>query len=369
MVDSSITPRARIDAAQIMRAVAALLVVLLHAEHEIGELARRAAPIIVPFNLGIGVDIFFVISGFIMVVSTQGAGQSAAAAGQFLLKRAIRILPLYWLFTVAMIAAMLILPRAFSNASLDPRHIALSFLLLPHEHPAAHTLEPALRVGWTLIYEMFFYALFALSLLAPRRIGLVGVVAALVGLTVGGMVLKLDGLAGFYTSSIILEFVYGIGLALLWSAKGRPGFGLAVSLFAAAAGAYFLFQMTPWVHGVRGLAAGVPAVLLVAAALATPAKAMSRGVGPLLQRVGDSSYSLYLSHIFTIGAIKVVASRLAPLEPWPLFVCALLSVAVAAAVGHAVHLTIERPMLRWLQRTLVPRRPSPAAALAEAAAP
>ena len=108
---------------------------------------------------------FFVISGFIMVyVSRNFSGPGGAA--DFAIRRVIRVVPLYWLFTGVFVALLLFWPSIFSTLKLSARHTAESFLFIPTVNNVGD-YYPVLGVGWTLNYEMYFYAIFAVLLLVP----------------------------------------------------------------------------------------------------------------------------------------------------------------------------------------------------------
>lgn len=205
-----------------MRAVAALAVVAFHAST---CLAPYDNPTLEALFRGgaFGVDLFFAISGFIMVTI---ALERPTAPGEFLIRRLIRVGPLYWIATVAVVlaAAQALIPPI----TVTPGLLAKSLLFIPYfspDHPGS--IYPLLVPGWTLAYEMFFYLLFALVLSVSRRpdrlILLLG--SALVGLFLAGLILAPQGaIAWTYTSPLLLEFLGGALVALAW----RRGCGCLV---------------------------------------------------------------------------------------------------------------------------------------------
>ena len=187
---------------QYLRGFAAMMVVLFHALHETAGLGLGSATVHI---LEAGVDIFFVISGFIMYYTTRrGMGTL-----EFYRHRIIRIVPLYWLITSFVVVLMLVAPRLLQSSKFDLAHVLASYAFIPWPHPIhPGVMEPALAPGWTLNFEMAFYLLFGLSLLIPRRV---------VGLTI--MMLVLVAVAAsralgppeqsawsFYASGLVLEF-------------------------------------------------------------------------------------------------------------------------------------------------------------------
>lgn len=108
---------------------------------------------------------FFVISGFIMWTTTTH--KKASPAG-FFKARLFRVFPLYWIFTCVLLVSIFAVPSAFLNQrSLDVSFLIKSFFLVPTYNPDVGDITPLYTVGWTLVYEMFFYVIFALSLFVP----------------------------------------------------------------------------------------------------------------------------------------------------------------------------------------------------------
>ena len=147
---------------QALRAIAASLVLIAHlGQEEADAFAAGLAPAWTLAGVS-GVDLFFVISGFVMVYVTRGTTHGAPAiAGRFLYSRAARIYPPYWLFTALAIAGYFIFDGL--SRSLGELDLVRDILLIPGEEP------PVLLVGWTLIHEMYFYIVFTGLLLLPRR--------------------------------------------------------------------------------------------------------------------------------------------------------------------------------------------------------
>src|SRR5665213_2734258 len=148
---------------QALRAIAALLVVLLHAFETWGERVDPAAPGVNWENGAAGVDIFFIISGFVMVISSRRLMAQAGGWLIFLRHRVVRIVPLYWLLTTLKVLAVAVLGGVVLRTSLDFGFVAGSYLFLPVTDSAGH-FRPVLPVGWTLTYEFLFYLLFAAAL-------------------------------------------------------------------------------------------------------------------------------------------------------------------------------------------------------------
>jgi peptidoglycan/LPS O-acetylase OafA/YrhL len=197
---------------------------------------------------------------------------------------------------------------------------------------------------------MFFYLLFSFALLLPVRGGLVALVALFLALVAVNPLIGVDWVQlKFWSDPIILEFLFGVGLAALF----RRGIVLSgrAAIVAILAGAIGLFIAPLWpVAGsaLRPLTEGVPAALLVAAAASLSGGTPSP-IGRLLVLGGDASYALYLSHPFSINLVVLVWQKLHLAAPWWF---ALSAIAAALLVSVAVHLALERPLTRWLHRRL-----------------
>ena len=201
---------------QVARGVAANLVVFSHLFFV--ESKYTVGGVLPPFTLyGIsGVDLFFVLSGFIMVAV---AGRDIGPI-EFLWRRATRIYPTYWLVSLAVLAVAIVAPTIVNSSIQVPISLWRSFLLIPDR-----TL-PLLAVGWTLVHEMYFYLVFAiiLALRIPILAGLIGwgvivlvIVATFPDQIANSPVLRLA------TSPLTAEFMMGAAVGLLWRKRHMPG--------------------------------------------------------------------------------------------------------------------------------------------------
>lgn len=340
-------PRGTFLTIQYLRAIAALMVVIHH--------ARNIAPgIDVHWHYGAfawGVDIFFVISGFIMGVA--GTGDRPRA---FITKRAIRIIPLYW---IATLAAVLWWERSgVVSMSRDlVGSIVKSLLFIPHwsvKDPGQ--LTPYLVPGWTLDFEMFFYVLFFVGLLARRPLAVTATVLPM--LVLAGIVFDPQGALGLtYTSPLLLEFLLGHLLAVAY--MRRPtGVALWPLLPIGFAGLLSCWALPD--NGLQMACRIVCATAVVAGALAIEGRAPYWSFGKLL---GDASYSIYLTHTIIATEIAYRITLHLPLSGVPqMAVLVVLSLATSIAIGVATYRWVELPILRRLRSRLLPKKPVPVAA-------
>ncbi|NEU14463.1 acyltransferase [Methylobacterium sp. BTF04] len=314
---------------QALRAIAALLVVGHHlSDHRfVGGAA--------------GVDVFFVISGFIM-----GTIDRKVSPGLFLAKRLIRIVPLYWATTLALCAGAT--AGLFARFTFDAPSLLKSLLFIPYVN-ATGNIWPLLIPGWTLNAEMLFYVLFAVSLWfkSPRFIAS----TAIVSIVFLGVVYSPESPPlHFWTMSTLLEFIAGLALAGLI----RPvGLYCGLSLIAVAAAAFVAVEIG-WHYSetLRPLAWGGPAALIVCGALAIERAGCwpKRALIPI-EKIGDASYSLYLTHGFVVALLhrKLGVTILTGVLAVP------LCVAIAIITYHG----FEQPIGATLSRLVNRSKPRP----------
>ncbi|SFO93722.1 acyltransferase family protein [Tranquillimonas alkanivorans] len=330
----------RLPGLQALRAAAALMVLIGHAmaeaAHYIGPLPGSGLP------WTRGVDLFFVISGFVIALSAARVPPDPAGAVDFLRRRALRVVPLYYVFTTLMVAVLLAMPSGVKDTPLDSAQIVHSYLFLPYERPDGR-IAPVLSLGWTLNYEVGFYAVVAAALLLRRGLGLV--LAVLSALVVAGLAWepRQPG-AVFWTNPIVFEFLFGMALARVWRAGVRlPAPGLAAG--GLAAGVVLLVALHETALP-RVVAAGGPAALIVAAVtLCRPPPLPGLALG-------EASYALYLSHRFVLRALTLLLLPVLPAGSGAAVVYTASAVAASVVIALLVHRHLERPLMRALGQPL-----------------
>jgi peptidoglycan/LPS O-acetylase OafA/YrhL len=333
---------------QYARALAAMMVVVFHLEPQF--LRMGFAP---PMwsGLAAGVDIFFVISGLIMWLTTCDRAISPLA---FLGRRMARIVPLYWMATSVMVVLMLLVPSAIQTGRFDLSHVVASFAFVAWQNPATGVYEPVVIPGWTLNYEMFFYIVFSVLLLAKRSRRLLLAAAFFGGLAWLGSVsgAARNGQLAFYTAPVMLEFVFGMALGEIHAStrlvQGMGRWGGAIAVLGGLAVLLIGPDMAPgWP---RVLLSGVPALAVVAGVLALDALGAVRD-NQLLLLIGNASYSLYLTHPFVISALSQVW-RMLQFDKLPLglWVFAALVVMLCCLVAALCYRLVEVPLIRRAMR-------------------
>lgn len=348
---------------QILRALAAYLVFLTHLGQYAGSILPR--PDFLAFGAA-GVDVFFVLSGFIMFVSTSGRGEGV---GAFLTRRVARVVPVYWLVTgiIALLALAGLKPIGVMEFRLE--YLIQSLLFVPFSRGGY--IEPLVSVGWTLNYEMFFYAVFAGLLLVPV---LAHRVTAAAGIFLGLALLGLLPVSGlywtFYTKPIVLEFAAGIGLGYAYlrlpaPAPGFPVRRVAGAAFVAAGLLVLAGQVTADALGVEGELTGFarPLVWGSAASLVVGAMLLLERSGVTLRSrwllsQGNASYSFYLVHNLMLHTTSKVVALLPVSGALRVGLIFLIAFTAAALAGEVLFRRVEAPLNAALRRRL-DRRPSP----------
>jgi peptidoglycan/LPS O-acetylase OafA/YrhL len=312
-----------------------------------------------------GVDLFFVISGFVMVYSSESLFGRRDSPRKFFLRRLARIAPLYWAVTLAIILYIYAVHGRVLWDIYTPGSLIASFLFWPYPRVDGFAF-PVHLLGWTLNFEMFFYAVFAAVIVLPRRAAVPAIcVAFLIFAAIGrAYVLPLPFL--FWGNLIILEFCYGMLIAHAY----REGFRLtpaaALTLGIAACAGYAVMHDPPQAWGEwRALFWGLPGAALVASCALSESTWRPGPAGRFFGLLGDASYSLYLVHPLAFPLMRWTIGRWFDFSGVPWLYAAIAWVAAIAA-SIVCYLVFERPITRALQRRLrasqkpsVPSRPAP----------
>ena len=340
---------------QALRGVAVLLVVLLHLaiiERKYGGTKPILSDII---EFGIfGVDLFFVISGFVIVTVTRGQFQDAKKALIFLYHRASRIYPAYWVYSLLVLGVLLFNPLWVNSSQGNQENIISSFLLLPSE-----TL-PLVMVGWTLIHEMYFYMIFFLILMViPERHMPLTLLFWGVGVIILNFSLESpDPFATLACHPLTLEFIGGCFLAIIYFRisdsimENRTllilaSVGLTASILGYNSYQHFTGQVDPqgwW----RILIFGVPALLIVFCFIKMERNGYIAHSSLII--IGDASYSIYLSHVLTLSAAGRVWGIFSNNAPYDNVVMVPMLFMLVIVVGIASYLFIEKPLLAFSRR-------------------
>lgn len=316
---------------QYLRAIAALMVVYFHA---ILQLAKVNPAIdATSFIYGeTGVDIFFVLSGFVMWLTTSGRNMTPV---DFARKRVKRIVPLYWLATLFSAAVALVAPSLLKSTAFDLPHLMASLLFIPWINPVDPTMiVPVIVPGWTLNYEMFFYFVFALLLPIREDYRLPALFGAFAAILIVCHLLPETTATKFYGQPIILEFLAGVALGWLYGQKLLLPQRWAWVLLAV--GFAFLFINEDLVRPEdRYYGWGIPAVFIVYSAISIDFSKLP--FVRWLNYLGDASYEIYITHAFTLAFLRIIANHfpIGALQKPVIFV--ILCLVLSSIVGAIIH--------------------------------
>lgn len=336
---------------QYLRAIAALLVVFAHLS---GFSAFQA--ISTAHFGGFGVDLFFVVSGFIMWHTSDDRSPA-----DFMYRRIARIVPPYWFYTTLLVLLAFLMPRLAPNIQLSPTALVGSYLFIPYaDHRGI--MNPILLQGWTLNFEMYFYLVFACGLFIPgksrRFTCLIAffMLSAMLGLFAD----RSWAILSQITSSILLEFCLGMIVAAIWQ-RQRISTALAWPVVAISGALLVIAEFWQPVADVRFIAFGVPAALLLYGLLNCETYFAKRPIS-LLLRAGDASYSLYLVHPFVLSAVHLIVNRALKTSfvPDPVLLGSFFGITAIAAslvVAHVSYIHLERRAEKFLLRTRQHRAP------------
>jgi peptidoglycan/LPS O-acetylase OafA/YrhL len=372
-------PRRRLDALDGLRGLAALGVLVLHVwMFSYGDDGRPPKGFL-DFALGelrLGVQLFFVLSGFLIFRPFAAAILDRAEHGpslkRYMIRRAARILPGYWL---ALGASFLLLKHLDHPMQVDPAQLPV-FVVFAQNHflETIKHLDPPM---WTLAIEVSFYAtlpvfgLLALKLLNGLGHGRAHARAVLTTLTLlvvaGGALSTILAYSHRWPQTLstsllphLVEFGAGMTVAVLLHGRApltrRQAGALAVmgiALVVANSWWHATGQSTKevrsWVGDAPGIA-GLAIVLVVLVAGPWPARLLSRGPAKWL---GSISYGVYLIHFPVIVFLRMT-------ERWPedSLTRELLKVmAITIPLATISWLCVERPAIRWAQRATASRKP------------
>lgn len=345
---NNLTNQKKLPLIQTFRGVAALLI-LFH--HGTGQMVKY-------FNFSyldgvfdfawFGVDFFFVLSGFIIYYIHKKDIGHRDRVFSYIRKRALRIYPPYWIITI------LIAPIYFFTQISDAKEKSLMFafksiVLFPQQN------TPIVFVGWTLVYEVFFYFVFALAIIMKPKL-----VTPIITTWVIFILLNLANLIDidghFYLKFILskynIEFLLGcLSAHLLLNTKIKYSiiyltlgvFGIVMSWYGAFTG--IIEKGT----SVCILSFGISAALIILGSAAIDTK-YSFKIPRLFTFLGDSSYSLYLTHFYTVILLQKIALKFDSINPFGIYFTTNLVLVVSLLSGCMFYIFVEKPLLLIMNR-------------------
>lgn len=367
---------------QSLRGIAALMVVLVHARFNLpGETGRAIAQTFF-FPGAMGVDLFFMVSGFIMILTTKESDGTVRYVVAFAIKRIARIWPLY--LCVSLITLVLSPEAGWLSDWAHVKGLIRSLLLIPVNADGGLYFGMPVNVSWTLCFEVYFYAVLAVSMLFGRwrwAATMCWFAITLVWYPLHKGYFNLDPfgqpavhwahMANAALNPIVWDFVIGllagaIYMAPAWAPSARHAQWLYLAIFAAFAWIVMkaiIGAQSP--HGITGYGAPLGVMFL---ALAFLAKSKELASPKWTLWLGDISYSLYLTHLFGFRLSSWMVARLQLADPIKGAMCNFVgSIALGIVTGAVFYNFVEQPLSRYVQKRLMATLPPKASAVVIAA--
>jgi len=356
MTQSS-TPHKKLNLLQVYRGIAALLVVMVHITIKSVENLNQVSFLNLFGAGGSGVDYFFVLSGFIMVYVHRSAIGKKDQLKSFLVKRAVRIYPIYWIITLTVWCLFLVIPAFANNQDLSVGHVIASLLLIPQKDPNFKD-KFILEVGWTLTYEIYFYLLFSIAIWLKPKYS-VPILSAWLLVTI----LHYRKIVKFPEDFFLLKTVFGeMNLELVLGCLAAYiviKYNNKISkyrwiLFGIANLGYILGMLAAWgkVEFGRIPTFGVLAALLIIAATSIDLKDSPK-IPYFLIFLGDASYSIFLTHMPVISVITKILQKANLGKYFDGFFAPALLAVFAVVFGCIFYSLIEKPLTVFMRKNIV----------------
>lgn len=296
-----------------------------------------------------GVDLFFVLSGFLMTRLHRHDFGSSDAPQEFLQRRITRIVPLYWLLSTAGLLALALAPSIFSyHKAIEWGWMIGCFAFIPWPMSDGFS-SPIIGTGWTLDYEMYFYVLFALALLFRRGLRILCALMC-TSVILGLFFSPQHPWIQLLTGPMLLEFVLGVLVALSVQYLTRQTapilMGIAIALILSGSGPY---AQSSHQELTRVWCWGIPCALLLACTVRIAPSCEGR-TGRYLVMLGDASYSIYLFQVFALPVIAVALRILRIPHILPIDLAIAVLWVLACGMGVVCWAYIEKPLSLFLKR-------------------
>ena len=294
-----------------------------------------------------GVDIFFIISGYIMAHITKNLHQKREGVRVFLKKRFVRIVPLYWFYTLIALAIFVLMPERI-NSSGGETLILKSFFLFP----LGENENYLVNVAWTLLYELIFYIVVSFGLFFSRKKGVTFIMGLLLFSVLSSIFLPMKGLNYnilTFFDPIFIEFFLGMLLYfLLVEFKNIAWYISLLSLFIGLFLFYALYSGLT-VSGIHRIDSGTIAFLIGFAVISLE-KFWLKKSSKLLKIIGDASYSIYLVHPFVLVVVLMVYKKFPNIFLQSEALLIVVMFMASLIMGYFSYLHIESRLIRWTKK-------------------
>lgn len=321
----------KLELLEVMRGLAAIWVLLHHADQSVAHFVGALGGFPLVSNGYLGVDFFFVLSGFIISFSACRLSESGQGLKEYFSARLVRIYVPYLPIGLGIFILYCFLP-GLSQGGRVPSMVT-TLTLLPTNSP------PALSVAWTLVHEIIFYVIFSLWFVSRRALWSVVAFWVVTIFVIQFSHIELGRFTLYFLSPLNLYFVLGVSIFMLWR---HLAVGAVVAIVAAIAGFALVMSEAMQASPQRIFVALGFALMVVAAASSLAAKVR---VWNWLLSLGSASYAVYLVHNPVLSIVIRVVKRLVPdVTPW---MAMFMISSIALGAGVVFWRLYERPALRY----------------------
>jgi exopolysaccharide production protein ExoZ len=333
--------------------IASLMIVLFHA-HSIAlkqATAGGEAFFQAPVWWYSCIELFFTMSGFLMIHMSRNLYGSAKGVKNFAVRRAVRTPPLYWVYTLLITGIFLVQPSLSAEGPIDLRTFLASIFFYPDAR------SPVIAIGWTLNYEIFFYTIIGLSIFLPFAHGWKMAVAILITLVTIGRVFELNTNPwATWTDPLLLDFVIGIIVAVIYYqgiSLSKLGAVLCVGIGFFLIGSYESIQNF---DVTRAATMGVGMGLILAAATWQEKPLVLGKYAPLVTLLSQQTYTMYLCHILVLKGVQLVYFPVLTYFGFAGFGVNIGYIAVGTlatlVISRILYFIIEKPLTEYLRQQL-----------------
>lgn len=327
---------------QVLRLVAALLIVLVHA-NVVTEAAAWSPHVVSMFP--VGTDLFLVTSAFLTLYVSRRSPRTGKA---FFIHRLARIVPFYWFVTILVSILALALPSLFNSTTVTPETLLKSLFFIPYAKSNGLN-QPIVFVAWTLSYLVLFAGVYAASVAASsiKKAPYI-TLAVLISLAMVGYMIQFNFVPlDFYTAPYLLDLAFGVAIFIIYDRLKAMapklwvgGVILAVSALAISARVF----MPEGLLEIRPLINGLPAAGILVGALIFEWRGL-RLNHPIVHLLANATFGIYLTHFFVtqVGNKIVDKFDLGTLVSWVLVIAVIVG---AIVVGIVTHLVVEKPLTK-----------------------
>jgi exopolysaccharide production protein ExoZ len=323
---------------QILRAIACISVVYFHTTAKFGSF---------------GLDIFFIISGFVITMIINKGTKPKI----FILTRISRIVPLYWILTTFLLFLTILTPELLNSTTFNLNYYFKSIFFIPY-YNQNNILEPMLIQGWTLNYEIFFYLCAFISIIISRKKILITTLVFFVSFFLYFKYFFLESssaLKFFFSTTLIFEFLLGVIAFYIFkfyqNIKIIPIIPIVAAIVSYIIMIYYEAETKELDKDLRIYFYGFPSLVLVLSLCFLEKFFTNNNCIKILLNIGHASYSIYLSHIFIIGFLKITNAKF-NFFIFPDLINHLFTIFICLILGRLVYIFIDKPINYILKKKL-----------------